>query len=105
MSDRGIWCFRCRVIQGLRRSYDCTGDTMTSCCAGGGAVGRVWKEDRTLGGTMCVGTRGNISDMRGNEGESGESVQGSAMLLWRRPRPRERGMAGWKQGHPSPSGV
>ena len=39
---------------------------------------------------MCVGTRGNISDMRGNEGESGESVQDSEILLWRRPRPLGR---------------
>lgn len=37
-------------------------------------VGWVWKEDRALGGTMNVGTLGNIADMRGKQGELGDSV-------------------------------
>jgi hypothetical protein len=55
-------------------------------------VGCDWKEDRALGGTMYVGTLGNISDMRGNEGETGESMalagmSSSEIMLARRPRP------------------
>ena len=44
-------------------------------------------EDRAPGGTMCVGTMKNIADVRGNEGETGESVLG--MVLVCRPRPLE----------------
>ena len=53
-------------------------------------VGCDWKEDRALGGTMYFGTLGNISDIRGKEGETGESAYGksrSEMMLARRPRP------------------
>ena len=53
-------------------------------------AGGIWKEDRALGGTMCVGTLGNISDMRGKEGETGEVAQEmsrSEIILARRPRP------------------
>ena len=46
---------------------------------------------------MYVGTLGNISDMRGKEGETGESVEGmsrSEMMLARRPRPLGGRMSG-----------
>ncbi len=106
----GLWRACCRANRGLRGSYACGVDTVMRCGGAGASgcadsvgecrnagelsvrarAGCIWKEDRALGGTMCVGTLGNISDMRGKEGETGESVQAmssSEMMLARRPRP------------------
>lgn len=76
-------------------------------------VGCVWKEDRALGGTIYVGTLGNISDMHGKEGEAGDSalvMSRSEMMLARRPRPLggrisgEGGVGDWlgDRGHDTP---
>lgn len=53
-------------------------------------MGWVWKDDPGLGGTMYVGTLGNIADVRGKQGEFGDLVHaifGTEMMLTYRPRP------------------
>ncbi|KAH9062506.1 hypothetical protein EDB83DRAFT_2383842 [Lactarius deliciosus] len=107
----GLWRACCRASRGVRGSNTCGEVTMMRWGGdgGGGAcadsvgecrnagelsvrarVGCVWKEDRALGGTIYVGTLGNISDIRGKVGETGESVHAtssSEIMLARRPRP------------------
>lgn len=87
---RGLWRACCRASRGLRSSYACIVLFVKRCGTGADSVGEcrnageldararagcIWEYDGALGGTMCGGTLENISDMRGKEGEMGESDQ------------------------------